>query len=237
MLPMTTVLRSLPASLSLSLSLIVRPTASRQVCLGIKHPSDAYDQIFISQTVAGLLTWGALSDERTELSFTIALGPRQRSLFRVRLPWDSWQYFTVSDSRLPFSSPPTTRRVMVEVFYPTSIQDAPPCEWITCSFVACWGQETERSLELFDCCNRLLHPLSRERVLIPQQPTCLAKRCHENGLFRLSGFLTHSFSCKLASNPQQQSVCKPLPSNGRLFLLHYSGLQPSCHNTFTINNL
>jgi hypothetical protein len=65
-------------------------------------------------TVAGLLAWGVHSDERTGLSFAIATGPRQRSHFRVRVPYDSWPYFTVSDSRLPFSSPPTTRRVTVE---------------------------------------------------------------------------------------------------------------------------
>jgi hypothetical protein len=46
--------------------------------------------------------WGALSDERTDMSFIIAAGPRQRSHFRVLVPWDSWSYFTVSDSRLPF---------------------------------------------------------------------------------------------------------------------------------------
>jgi hypothetical protein len=54
-------------------------------------------------TVAGLLFWGALSNERSGLSFTIPAGPRQRSHFLVRVPWDSWPYFTVSDSRLPFS--------------------------------------------------------------------------------------------------------------------------------------
>jgi hypothetical protein len=53
---------------------------------------------------------GVLSDERTVLSFAIATGPRQRSHSRVRVPWDSRPYFTVSDSRLPFSSPPMTRR-------------------------------------------------------------------------------------------------------------------------------
>jgi hypothetical protein len=37
-------------------------------------------------------------------------------LSRVRVPWDLRPYFTVSDLRLPFSSPPTTRRVTVEVF-------------------------------------------------------------------------------------------------------------------------
>jgi hypothetical protein len=51
-------------------------------------------------------------------------GPRQHSHFRVRDPWDSWPYFTSSDSRLPFSSPPTTRRVTVEVFDPTSTRES-----------------------------------------------------------------------------------------------------------------
>jgi hypothetical protein len=36
------------------------------------------------------------------LSFTIAAGPRQRINSRVRVPWYSQPYFTVSDSRLPF---------------------------------------------------------------------------------------------------------------------------------------
>jgi hypothetical protein len=66
---------------------------------------------------------GALSDERTGLSFAIATGPRQRSPSRVRDPLDSPPYFTVPDSRLPFSSPPTTRRATVEVFDPASTRD------------------------------------------------------------------------------------------------------------------
>jgi hypothetical protein len=83
-----------PVILSLSLSLILRPTVSWPVCLGIKHPSGDYDQIFITgRQFAGFLMRGALSDERTGLSFTIAAGPRQRSHFRVSVPWDSWPYF------------------------------------------------------------------------------------------------------------------------------------------------
>jgi hypothetical protein len=48
--------------------------------------------------VAGLLMWGALSDGRTGLSFTIAAGPCQHSHSRVQVRWDSLSYFTVSDS-------------------------------------------------------------------------------------------------------------------------------------------
>jgi hypothetical protein len=42
---------------------------------------------------------------------------------QVRVPWDSRSYFTVSDLKLPFSSPPTTRRVTVEVFDPASTRN------------------------------------------------------------------------------------------------------------------
>jgi hypothetical protein len=42
--------------------------------------------LYYCLTVVGLLIWGALSDERTGLSFAIATGPRQRSHFLVRVP-------------------------------------------------------------------------------------------------------------------------------------------------------
>jgi hypothetical protein len=58
-----------------------------------------------------LFLWSALSDERTGLSFVYAASPCERSLSRVRVHWDPLPYFTLSDLRFPFSSPPTTRRV------------------------------------------------------------------------------------------------------------------------------
>jgi hypothetical protein len=66
---------------------------------------------------------GALSDERTGLSFIIGAGPRQRSHSRVRIPWDSRPYFAVSESKLVFLLHPTTRRPTVEVFDPASTRD------------------------------------------------------------------------------------------------------------------
>jgi hypothetical protein len=75
---------------------------------------------YYCQTFAGFLVWDALPNERSGLSFTIAADPRQRSHSQVRVPWDSWPYFTLSDSRLSFSSPTTIRIATVEVFDPAS---------------------------------------------------------------------------------------------------------------------
>jgi hypothetical protein len=109
---------------------------------------------YYCQTVAGLLMWGALSDQRTGLSFTIAPGPCQCSPFRVRLPWYSWPYFTVSDSRLPFSSPPTARRVTVEVFDPASTREFSTL-MNELSFVARGEQTRDHHLQQFVYCSVL----------------------------------------------------------------------------------
>jgi hypothetical protein len=67
-------------------------------------PSGTHDQVFSYYyvTVTVLFLWCALCDEKTGLSFVIAAGSCQLSLSRVRVPWGSRPYFTVSDLRLPF---------------------------------------------------------------------------------------------------------------------------------------
>jgi hypothetical protein len=78
---------------------------------------------YYCQTVTGLLMWGALSNERTGLSFTIVVGPCQYCHFRVRVPRDSRTYFIISYLRLPFLSLSTIRRATAEVFDPASTRD------------------------------------------------------------------------------------------------------------------
>jgi hypothetical protein len=91
------------------------------------------------QIAADLLMWDSLSEEKTDLSFTTAAGPRQSSHIRVhtllsqigdtpnlegQVPlfissrnWVAQLYFQALGS---FSSPPTTRRATVEVLEPGS---------------------------------------------------------------------------------------------------------------------
>jgi hypothetical protein len=95
------------------------PMVSRTVYIRKKHPSGAYDQIFITiRQLQNCWIKGVLSAERTGLPFTIAAVPRQRSHFRVRVPWDSWPYFTLflfrcllrlAGLRCRYSTPPPHR--------------------------------------------------------------------------------------------------------------------------------
>jgi hypothetical protein len=80
-----------------------------------------HDQIFIIVWQLRSCFYGAPSLTRGRVCLLYnAAGPRRRSLSRIRVPWISRPYITASVLRLPFSSPPLTRRVTVEVFNPAS---------------------------------------------------------------------------------------------------------------------
>jgi hypothetical protein len=103
----------------LSLSLLLRPTVSRPVCLEIKHPSVAYYQIFISVRELRVRRCGALSLMRGQvchlqllvgIASAVILGSESRG---------TRDYILLSQ----FLSPPMTRRATVEVFDPASTWD------------------------------------------------------------------------------------------------------------------
>jgi hypothetical protein len=109
----------------LSLSLMLRPMVSRPVCLGIKHPSWAYDHIFYyCQTIAGLFIWGALSHERTRLSLKITAALASAVILGSEAR-DTRDHILLSQIRyFPFRRLLRLGRATVEVFDPATARDA-----------------------------------------------------------------------------------------------------------------
>jgi hypothetical protein len=103
-------------------SRMLRPTGSRPDRPGTKHPSGAHDQTSTTVRKSRARRCGP-PDQRSSPPTTTVVGPRQRSQSRVQVPRDLRPHSAVSDSRLPPSSPLTTRRATVEALDPASTWD------------------------------------------------------------------------------------------------------------------
>jgi hypothetical protein len=103
----------------LSLSLMLRPTVSRPVCLGIKHPSGAYDQTLITVRQLQVCCCGAFSLLRGRVCRLQMLLALASAVILGSESYGTRDHILLSQNRdFPLSSPPTTRRATVEVFDP-----------------------------------------------------------------------------------------------------------------------
>jgi hypothetical protein len=98
----------------------LRLTASQSVSLGVEpHLGHMTRYLLLCGSYGLVLVERTLWREDGSV-FCVCCWPLPEQSFSGPRP-----YFTVSDLRLPFSSPPTTRRVTVEVFDPASTRVSP----------------------------------------------------------------------------------------------------------------
>jgi hypothetical protein len=67
---------------------MLRTTVSRLACFGVKPYMGQKTRFLLLSDSDKFADVGAISDERTGLSFTVAVGNRQCSYSRVRIPRD-----------------------------------------------------------------------------------------------------------------------------------------------------
>jgi hypothetical protein len=153
-----------------------RRSVGQSVMVSSPHLGSKTRFLLLSDSWA--LLWATLSDERTDLSFTIAAGPRQRSYLRSesRGTHDHILLSQIRDSSnlkgqvpafisprnrvaqlypwhwVPFSSPPTSRRDTVEVFEPASTRRETEVVRVTVTLpLAVYRQSVRLGVKLLEC--------------------------------------------------------------------------------------
>jgi hypothetical protein len=105
---------------SVRVRVMLRPMVSRSVCLGIKQPSGAYDQIFITFRHLRVCWCGVLFLRRGRVCRLQLLLASPEQSFSGPSPVELVTIFCCLRFETSISSPPTTRRAMVKVFDPSS---------------------------------------------------------------------------------------------------------------------
>jgi hypothetical protein len=178
---------SLTAEQNLSLSLMLRPTVSWPVCLGIKHPSGAYDQIFV--TVRQLRVWscGALSLTRGRvcrlqilLAFASAVilgsesrGTRDPNVLSQIRDFPFRRLLRLAGSRWRYSTPPPHGSEQNPKLVPLIIPWHGPCRkhrfqqfLYCCAMIHCRGDTFAKALLSNGCVYLLI------RNLLPSNGRC-----------------------------------------------------------------
>jgi hypothetical protein len=117
---LSTAIDSVLESSRVESSLMLRPTVNQPGCLGIKHPSRAYDQIFITVRQLWVCWCGAFSLTRGRVCRAQLLLVLASAVIIRSESLGTRDHILLSQIRDFLLSPPTTRRATMEVFGPTS---------------------------------------------------------------------------------------------------------------------
>jgi hypothetical protein len=158
---------------------MLRPTVSRPVCLGIKHPSGAYDQIFITVRQLRVCWCGALTLKRERVcrlqlllslaSAVILWSDSRRTRDHILLSqiWDSRNH----EGQVPVFMFPRNRvaqlcpQALGSNFEQNLVSLIYPSAWTTSQLLHCWNLT-----------------VALLRICCLATGTCLASRCPETGL-------------------------------------------------------